>query len=273
MFDNFRIGSRPLVALGGVALACLLLPSTAACGQATQEEKLPSADALLQKIVKATGGEQALRRHTHQKLTGTFELPAQGLSAEMVIHGAAPNLRNVHIEVPGFGQFLNGYNGSVAWRDDPQSGAQILEGAQHNQTAQQADYYNTLNYHKNFQGRDVMARTEFGDKDCYEIKLTDKDGVEQQLFIDAETNLIAGTVRMIETPQGEVEVTTTIEEYKEFDGEMIGVVTRADFGGFQEQVITVTEVSFEEFDHEAFALPDSIKALLSDEAPASKPDN
>lgn len=242
----------------------ILMVAPATAQETKPDEKLPNAEALLQKMVKALGGEATIRKHKHQTLTGTFEIPAQGMSAVMTVHQAAPDLRHVAIEVPSFGQILSGYDGKVAWRDGPPAGPQVLDGKQREQAVRQADYFSNLNYQKNFKTIETTGKTEFNGKTCYELKLTAKNGDQQQLFIDAETHLPVGSVATLASPQGDLEVTSTYEEYKEFDGEMILVKTRADIGGFVEQIVTISEVSFEPFDHAVFELPESIKALLED---------
>ena len=257
-----------------VAMLCAPLLSSTVTAQATRDDKLPSAEALLQKMVKAMGGEAALRKNKFQKLTGTFELPSQGVSAPMVVYTAAPNLNTARITVAGFGEFASGYDGEIAWRDNPQSGPTVLDGIQEEQAIQQADYYATLNYQKTFETIEVVGRKEFGENDCYELKLTTKSGSEQALFINAETYRIAGNIRMVSTALGDLEAITTIEEYKEFDGQQIGIVTRGDIGGGQQvQIVTISDVSFEPFDKEVFNLPDSIQKLVDEASATSQPDS
>lgn len=259
--------------MAGAVLLGLSSLSSTALAQATQEDKLPAADALLQKMVKAMGGEQAFRKHKHQTVTGDFEIPAQGITAEMVAHSAAPNLTTARFESDMEGVFLRGYDGTIAWRDDPQGGPRILEGKQLEQTVLQADFYSILNYRKNYKSIETVAKIEFAERPCYELKLTTKDGDEQKIYIDVETMFLAGSWIMLATEQGDFEVTTTYEEYKEYGGQQIATVTRAEIGSFGEQIVNISEVSFDAFDHSVFDLPDSIKALLEEESATSQPDN
>jgi len=235
------------------------------------DDKLPSAQSLLASMVKAMGGEANLRKITHRTLTGTFELPMAQIKAPLVIHGAAPNLRHVSVEIGDAGMFLNGFDGKVAWRDDPQSGAAVIEGPRREQIVQEADFYAALNYRKNFKSVEVAGLVEFNDVRCYQLTLTPRDGVPEMLYINAETNLVAGGELTIIGPEGEVEIRRIVEEYREVDGVQVAVKSRTIIDGFQEQIVTITEVSHEPFDHTIFELPDSIKALLKEKQPPATP--
>ncbi|MCZ6836948.1 MAG: hypothetical protein O7G85_14320 [Planctomycetota bacterium] len=256
-----------------IASFCLTSMNTTISAQTTQDDKLPQAEALLQKMIKAAGGEKVIRSHNHQTLTGTFSVPAQGLMGSLSIYSAAPNLQTLHLEIENIGELLNGYDGKTAWSVHPMNGPDVLEGAQREGAVIQADYYATINYKKNYDSIEVVGKTEFGGKDCYELKLVTPEGVESSTFIDASSYLVIGSIRTVETPQGELEVTTVSSEYKEFDGEMIATKSEQDFGGFMQQTITFEEVSFEAFDHAIFEYPESIKKLVEKEGAASQPDD
>ena len=145
------------------------------------------------------------------------------------------------------------------------AGAQILDEGRGEQMALQADFYAILNYKENYKSIETVGKTDFAERPCYELKLVTKSGNEQKLYIDAKTYLIAGSWLVMATPQGELEVTTYYEDYKEYEGQQIATVTRTDIGGLGEQIFSITDISFEPFDHSVFDLPDSIKALLEED--------
>lgn len=246
--------------------------TTTAPAKSMPDVKLPSVEKLLAKMVNAFGGEKAIRKHKHQKVTGNFEMQmqGQGFIADMVSYSAAPNLTSSRFESEMTGVFLQGYNGKVAWQEDPMGGPQILDEGMGERMALQADYYAILNYKENFKSIETVGKTDFAERPCYELKLVTKSDNEQKLYVDAKTYLIAGSWLVMATPRGELEVTTYYEDYKEYEGQQIATVTRADIGGFGEQIISITDISFEPFDHSVFELPDSIKALMEDdEEPAT----
>jgi len=234
--------------------------------QTTRQAEPPSIDALLEKMVEAAGGEKAIRHHTFRTLRGAFELPTFGLSGAMVTHMAAPDRRRVTIEIYTVGSVMGGYGDGVAWRITPpqQGGPELLDGAPAARSRRQADFYSILNYRMNYSSIEVVGTVEFNDQHCYEMKLRAEDGIESTLYVSAETGLIAGTLQEVESTIGTVDLTSTFGDYKSFDGVMIATRTELDFGGQQQQVLTIEKVSFEPIDDAAFALPDPIKALLEE---------
>jgi len=265
-----RAGLTATAAILGMAL--LAAPTHAqGQGQGKSDEKLPSAEALLAKMVKAMGGEASLRKLSHQKLSGTFEMPMMQVKAPMTVHAAAPNLRHVSVDGGEMGMFLNGFDGKVAWREDPQSGANVLDGVMRDQAILEADFFGPLNYQKNYKAIDMVGLADFNNAKCYQLTLTPREGDPETLYINVETNLIAGGEQVVITPQGEVEVRQIVEEYRDVDGIKVATKTRIIIDGYMEQIVNFTEVSHEKFDHKIFELPESIKALVKEKQTSGTP--
>lgn len=261
-----------------IAVSVLLLsgPSPVAAQTATApseskpDVKLPSVENLLEKMVYAIGGEKAIRKHTSQSVTGTFEIPSGGIVAEFFIHKAKGNLSTTQISIPGLGDFRQGSNGAVIWSDNPQEGAQILEGAKKEQRLIQSIFYPLLDIKKTYKDIKVTGTTEHAGQTCYELNLTTQSDNERTMYVNTTSYLVAGVKFTASTPQGELEFISEITDYKEFDGVMIATNNLTDMGGFQQQLLTIEEVSFEPLEKGTFDLPDSIKALIAeDKEPAT----
>src|SRR4051794_38141471 len=79
-------------------------PAPAAPGQAAAPKaaELPAARSIVDRHIKAVGGREAILSHTSQHATGTFTVPAQGLTGSVEIFGAAnPNRAALKVNVPG----------------------------------------------------------------------------------------------------------------------------------------------------------------------------
>ncbi len=265
---NFKASGIATVLASALVAGVLATPAPA---QATRDDKMPAAGDIFQKMAKALGGEAALRKHKHQTLTGTLGIPAMGASGSLMLYGSAPNFRLVEIEIPNMGSVSSGYDGTIAWSINPQTGPQIMEGAQREQAVYQADFYSSLNYMKNYKNIEVAGTEEFNDKDCYKLTMETKEGSPLTLYIDTETHLPAGTESEMDGGMGPMTLTVYFEEYKEFDGEMIAVETRQDFGGMMEQVITFESVTFEPIDKSRYDLPEVIATMVEESTPASQP--
>ena len=164
------------------------------------------------------------------------------------------------------GDFLNGYDGTTAWRDDPQRGKGIMEGEERDGMIEQADFYANLHYEKLYETIELAGTEQFADRQCYVLKMSNAAGSERTLFIDAETFLEAGS-RSTQPGHmgGEVVVTTTNDDYRKFDGVMIPMRVKQIVGEMQEMTTTFTKVSFDPIEPGVFALPENIKALMKEE--------
>src|SRR4051794_35919049 len=93
-------------------------------------EALPTVDQIFDKYVQALGGKAAIEKNKNQMAKGTLEVEAQGISAPIEIYAAAPNKSLFIATIPGFGVVQEGYNGTVAWAQDPMSGIREKTGAE-----------------------------------------------------------------------------------------------------------------------------------------------
>lgn len=227
--------------------------------------KLPSVEMLLEKMVNAVGGEKAIRMHTSQSVTVVFEVPAQGIIGDFTSRSAKGNLSTTQVSMPGFGDFLQGSNGAVIWSDNPQEGAQILEGAKKEQRLIQSIFYPLLDIKKTYKDIKVAGVTKHAGQKCYELNLTTQSGGERRMYVNMTSFLIAGEKFTASMPMGDVEFISEFSDYKEFDGVMIATNNLTDIGGFMQQILTIEEVSFEPLEKGTFDLPDSIKKLLADD--------
>src|SRR5215831_3313513 len=116
----------PIIAVTLLAFGCILpsLTFTEVAQQSAEglkkqgKDSLPTADLVLERYVKALGGEGAIRKITSRILKGTFELPAFGASGSAEIYAVAPNKLITVFNIPGFGVLTQGYDGTNGWAQD-----------------------------------------------------------------------------------------------------------------------------------------------------------
>lgn len=244
--------------------------TAAAVGSVQQTNKssadnLPAARDILKRMVDALGGEEAIRNRTVRTMTGRVDIAGM-IEGKLSIFAAAPNFLLMRVELGEMGSIRGGYDGKVAWSIDPQRGSRILEGEELKDTLEQADFYQELNYERNYKSIRTVGRAQFGGKQCYELELTDESGSSRSMFVESKTFLPAGMRHRLEIPMlGEAEVTRTNEEFREFAGLKIVTRNRVSVGDIQEITTTITEVSFEPIDKNTFELPEEIRKLLKTE--------
>lgn len=253
--------SRRLLPAAALA-ALLLIPRVTVRSQSSPQEPLPDPAVLLERMVEAMGGEATIRRHAHRTLTGTFELTGQISGATIVIRQSAPNLRVVSIELPGQGKILSGSDGETAWRIGPDTEPRVLEDKQRDRALRDADCFPVLHYQRDHRDIETVGMREFAERPCYELRMIDAGGDALSLFIDIETFRIAGEIGSYPGTRGDMAMRTIFEAYERFDGEWIATKTRRNIGAFQEQIVTIEDVSFEPLDRSVFDVPEPILPLL-----------
>jgi hypothetical protein len=246
--------TRSAIALAVTALCW----APAAAGQ----DALPAAKELYARYIDALGGRAALSRHESSQITGTFAIPAQGISATLEVFSAAPTRMLVSIEIPGFGLVRSGSDGETFWTVNPAVGPMILEGNMLEQTRQQADFYGPLHPEKYIASSETVERTEFEGLPSYKVKVVTTWQEEYFEFYDVENGLLLGNIRTQESPMGGVEAVTVLADYKDFGGIMMPTTVVQRVMGM-EQIMTTESVVYDAVDPAVFALPDEIKTLLT----------
>lgn len=226
--------------------------------KSTSNEELPSAREILGKMVKALGGEKAIRKHTTRTMTGKLDVGGM-MQGTLEIRAAKPNFFTMTMTLEGMGEIRTGYDGRTAWRVDPMHGAGILEGEELASMLRQADFYSSLHYERNSRSIEVTGRAEFEGQDCYELKIADKSGEVRSLFIDSQSFLVAGTRSVRDFPMiGKAQITITQSEYKEFDGVKIPTRSKQRIADVQEITTTIESVSFEPIPRSLFDVPEKL---------------
>lgn len=220
----------------------------------------PSAAEVIAAYVDAVGGEEALHRHTSMRAKGSFEMPSMGLTGDLDISTAAPNLLLVRVSLPGVGEILQGFDGEVAWSDNPMTGPAIMEGEARDDAVRQADFYPELNYAVHYPEMETLERQELDGQQVYKVRLVDSAGKESFHYFDVESGLLVATEGEQDTPMGRVFVSTRVGGYREFDGRLVATELDQSTMGM-EQSMTIEEIEFNGVDEGAFALPETIRAL------------
>jgi hypothetical protein len=185
---------------------------------AGKADAMPSVDQILDKYVQALGGKEAIEKLTSTALTGTFELPAMGMSGPLEVYAKAPNKNAVIIDISGFGMVKSGFNGSVGWSQDPQSGLREMAGAELSDTKRDAEFYREIKLKQMFSKMILTGKDKVGEHDVYVIEATPADGKPEKMYFDTQSGLLLRRDTDRESPQGSAHVETYFEDYKEAGG-------------------------------------------------------
>jgi hypothetical protein len=235
-------------------------------GVVLAQDALPTGEEIRERYIEALGGRAALTAPTSSHVMGTFEIPANGISGEMEMYGAAPNRLFTTMDMPGLGQSRTGFDGEVAWMINSAMGAMLIEGKNLQQLKQQADFYSVLHPEEHIQSFEPVARKDFEGKQCYEVRVVTNWDEEYTEYYEVETGLQLGSVRTQESPMGGIEATTVVEMYQQFGSILVPtkIVQRA-MG--MEQIMTITQIEYDVVADSMFAIPPEIQELLKSTPP------
>jgi len=186
--------------------------------EVTPAEPLPSVDQILDKYIETLGGKAAIEKITSRQVSGTFEIPAMGASGTLKGFAKAPNKTIVIIDVPSFGVIRQGFDGTVAWGEDPMGGLREITGEELIATKRDADFHRDVHLKALFPTMTVKSREKVGDKEAYLIEATPTDGKAEKLYFDVKSGLLVRHDAERESPQGAGVVEIYFEDFKEVDG-------------------------------------------------------
>lgn len=194
------------------------LASVAAALQTSGQPVSLTAEQIIEKSLEASGGRQAHERVTSMRIAGTFELPAVGATGKVELLAKAPNKRFSRTEVEGFGEIKQGFDGQVAWADNPMQGYVELSGEALAVVRREAVFMGDLKWRELYTKAELKGRQKLGDRETYVIELTPKEGKPVVRYYDVETFLLLRADMEQPTMQGMAIVQTEFADYKEFEG-------------------------------------------------------
>lgn len=225
--------------------------------------QLPKAERVIEKYVKAIGGEEAFRSYKSQKIEGTFTMRGQNVQGALTIYAAQPDKLLVHIEIPNVGSIRNGYNGEVGWSMEPSSPPRVLKGQELAEMKEQADYFQTLHPKENYQTMETEALMRFKGQPAYQLNLVSKAGVKTTEYFHEKNGYLIGAVTTRSTPIGDITITNMMSDYRKFGKIMQPTRITQEIGPLT-QVMQFNSFTYNEVDPDVFQLPPEIQSLVGE---------
>jgi hypothetical protein len=208
----------------------------------------PGIDELLASYLKVIGGMKAHKRHTTRTVEGTMTFPGAADPIKMTITAKAPNLNHVTLDVPGFGEVREGFDGKRAWKSSPGEGVVQVQGEELEIKRRNSNFYRYLDLKSDFKTLTYVGRETVKGVVYDVVKATGEDGYEETIHFDARTHLM----HFVKRPDAAIEM----GGYRKVDGIMMASSIVVAAGGV-EFAMTIKEVSFEEkVDDALFAMPE-----------------
>jgi hypothetical protein len=243
-------------AVGAAAALLLAVP-------AVQAQSLPSAADVIAKHVAAIGGRDAILKVTSLKQTGSMEITAAGMTADLELVMVAPNKQSMKMNLAGLGEILTGTDGTVAWSVNPMQGARLLEGKELEQLKEQADFAATMLFSADrFSSMTNEGVVDFAGEKAYKVKMVRKDsGTETWNYFSLASGLQIGSEATVVSEMGTISTSSIVSEYKQFGP--LKMATRTELTtGPQKMVLTVSNAEVNTVGAEAVAVPAAVQPLI-----------
>lgn len=248
-------------ALGAVVVA-MPVPLAAQGG-------LPDGRAVINRFIEAIGGRDAIMNQSGHHFQGEFVAPAQGITGDLEVYAAPPNLMSLSISIQGIGEIRTGFDGTTGWTINPMMGPMIMDSLQLRQMKQQADAYANLYPDSMIASLETVADTTFTtmvdststDVPCYKVKVVTTWGEDYYEFFAKDSGLQLGSVRTVASPMGDVESTSALSDWRDVDGMKVPFRTIQNTMGMENRLI-ITKAESMVVPDSIFALPPEIQALV-----------
>ena len=182
----------------------------------TQSANAQSVDDIVTKYMDAYGGKDKLISLKTVKMEGSMNV--QG--ADLTITSTKSHMVGSRLDIEVMGtsnyQIVNATKGSSFWPIRQMAGPADMEEPQYKSAYNQLDLQGALvNYKEKGSQVDYVGTEKVDGADAYKMKITFKNGVVSNYFIDTKTNRLVKTVAKQSVNGTEMEIETTFGDYKQ----------------------------------------------------------
>lgn len=192
---------------------------------ASKTAALPTVDEILDKYVQALGGEAALKKATSYYMRGTAEIPAAGIKGTFEAFHKAPNKVAASMNIPGFGEIVEVFDGERVWSSDPVQGVREKTGEELEKAKLDFDFYRNTNLKTAYSKRELQGIEKIEGADAYKVLLA-TDKISETWYFDVKTGLVVRTDDILFSNEGKMPIKTFLSDYRSVDGLMMPFMTR-----------------------------------------------
>ncbi len=180
---------------------------------------LPTAEAVFDKYIEATGGKAAYDKVNAISMSGTMELAGPGMKGGIVIVTARPDKMDMVLDLAGIGKFRSGAGGGTAWDDSPMQGPRILEGDELALRLRGAHLDAYVQWRENYGDVKVDGDETVEGKACWRlVAKPPKSTKTETMWFDKQTGLLVKTLNAVATPAGEMQAESFPSDYRDVSG-------------------------------------------------------
>jgi len=262
-----RVKMLGMCAAGLMVVAGSAWAQPAAAPQEAQQEsaeKLPTGREVVERYVKATGGEEAYKAIKSQRVVAVMKIPAQGMEMTSTAVFKAPGKAVTTVEIPGLGTIVQGTDGKRVWTSSMLEGSRLLEGKEAEAQKRMADVREPLQLDKWFESVTTEGIEEVEGSPAYRVKFVTKSGVEETRWYNVESGYMVQSESTQFSNGAPITVRTTFSDYRKVGDLRISHKQTAMMMGM-EMIAEVQEVEINpEISDDELAPNDEVKALIEE---------
>ena len=184
-------------------------------------------DDLLTKMIAAYGGEENIRKHNSSLTTIEVDLENQGVQAKGTISARAPNLSASELTFTALDKklgsmvsYFDGNNGGEMVSFAP---AETYSGKRLEDIKAAADFYDVLDWKKNYEKITFKKMSKVGDEEVYVIERRNEKGTPVTDYVSTKSFLVLRRDSIVasETSGLELPQTEWFSDYRNVDGVMV----------------------------------------------------
>ncbi|HEY4359477.1 MAG TPA: hypothetical protein VGN17_00830 [Bryobacteraceae bacterium] len=224
-------------------------------------DPLPSADAVLNRYVQATGGSAAYEKVKSEIMTGKLEFPGLGLKGDLTRYSSGPDNYYMVAELAAIGKIESGVSHGIVWENSVVQGPRIKTGEERSQALVEAALVGSHDWRKLGFKVEMGGVEALDGEDCYKLILTRPEGKPMTVYFQKKSGLAVKTIAVAASQMGDIPFEAVMSDYKDFNGLLYPTRTSQTVVG--QTIVYITEnIQFNaDIPASKFDLPDDIKAL------------
>lgn len=200
------------------ALSAALWSAIAGTWSLQAQPSPPTAEQILERSIEAAGGREAYAHLRTTLARGTVEFQGQHLHGAVEFYAKAPNKRLLVFDLEHLGPTRQGFDGKVAWIEDPINGLRELAGPDLERVRLEADFHRPLKWRELYAAVEFVGVRQVAGRQAYVLRLTPRRGKPALHYYDAESFLLVRQDVVQETTQGTVEIRAWLSDYRDAGG-------------------------------------------------------
>jgi CubicO group peptidase (beta-lactamase class C family) len=213
--------------------------------------KLISADDLIAKMIEAYGGDANLRKHKSSVSRIEIDMESQGLTGYGVVKAKAPNRTASEMTITALdkkiGAIVSYFDGNAGGEMMTFGPDEIYSGKRLEDIKVGADFYDVLDWKKNYSSITVKRIAKVGDEDAYVVEKRSDKGSPVTDYISAKTFLLLKRETVIHSDTTGVDIPTSemFSDYRNVDGVMVPFKSVSSNVANGDVVVLVKELKFD----------------------------